>query len=102
MIALVITPDAKIGSDTRLSNGKFNSRKRNDPQLKPHTDSSGVGEAAETNKKSGGALLDTDIAICNTCNSWNSIIRRASVKGQSFRCVPKVLDRRALLTCNIM
>jgi hypothetical protein len=26
-----------------------------------------IGEAAETNKKLGH-LLDTDIAVCNTCN----------------------------------
>jgi len=57
--------------------------------------------SAETNKKSG-AWLDTDIAICNTYNYWISIIRRASMKCNFLRRVEKFLDRRTLLTSNIM
>jgi hypothetical protein len=44
----------------------------------------------------GRAFLDTDISMCNTCNIYISIIRSASMKCQSFRCVEKFLDRRAL------
>jgi hypothetical protein len=46
------------------------------PRLRPYTNSSGVGEAAETNKKLG-AFLDTDITICNTYDIRISIIRSA-------------------------
>jgi hypothetical protein len=53
----------------------------------------GVGEAAETN---GDAVIDSDIAMCNTYNPRISIIRSASTKCQSFRSAERLLDRGAL------
>jgi hypothetical protein len=44
----------------------------------------------------GDAVIDTDIARCNTYNTCISMIRNASIKRQSFRSAERLLDRGAL------